>query len=67
MTINLLEVIEAEGLEYIDNRLKGGVLWVVGGKEITVFIKKILSETRKFTFKRHGGKSTKRKDSWWMR
>lgn len=64
---NLLEVIQAEGLEYIDNRSKGGILWVVGGKEITAFIKKISSETRKFTFKRHGGKSTKRKDSWWMR
>jgi hypothetical protein len=64
-TKNLVNFLEGKGLEVFDKREKGGVLWVVGGKELDSIIK----ETRKlygalWTFSQKGGRTTGGRTSW---
>lgn len=64
-TKNLVNFLEGKGLEVFDKREKGGVLWVVGGKELDSIIK----ETRKlygalWTFGQKGGRTTGGRTSW---
>ena len=64
----LADFLEEKGLEIFDKRAKGGVLWVVGGKEIDSIIK----ETRKlygalWTFSKNGGRATGGRTSWFTK
>lgn len=64
----LIEALEFEDLDYIDNRAKGGVFWIVGGHEISSFIDDISTKLGyKFTFKTGGGRATTGEDAWWMK
>lgn len=64
----LIEALELEDLEYIDNRAKGGVFWIVGGYEISSFIGDLSTKLGyKFSFKPGGGRATTGEDAWWMK
>ncbi|MPL98140.1 hypothetical protein SDC9_44340 [bioreactor metagenome] len=64
----LLEALELEDLDYIDNRSKGGVFWIVGGPEISLFIDDLSTKLGYvFTFKAGGGRATTGEDAWWSK
>lgn len=64
----LIEALELEDLDYIDNRSKGGVLWIIGGPEIASFIDGLSEKLGyRFTFKAGGGRATTGEDAWWMK
>jgi len=64
----LIEALELEDLDYIDNRNKGGVFWIIGGQEIASFIAGLSEKLGyKFTFKAGGGRATTGEDAWWTK
>ena len=64
---SLLAAVLDEGLSYLDNRAKGGCLWVFGGSEITQKIQKIEKKANVgFRFKKDGPAHTNR-PAWWTK
>ena len=61
----VLDLLKKEGLEYIDKRVNGGALWVVGGHELDKTMEEIDSKGYKFTFTEKGGRATKYKPGWY--
>ena len=64
----LIEALELEDLDYIDNRKKGGVFWIIGGQEIASFINDLyLKLGYVFSYKAGGGRATTGEDAWWTK
>lgn len=64
----LIEALELEDLDYIDNRNKGGVFWIIGGREIASLISDLSSKLGYvFTYKAGGGRATTGEDAWWTK
>ena len=64
----LIELFEKEGLQYLDNRPKGGHLWVIGGKELEPLIEKVSEEIKApFTFVRNGCKASGFRPAWFTK
>ena len=64
---NILRMLEAEDIEYIDNTSKNGCLWVVGGPELKDELEKFSVLGYQFTYKSGGGNSTHGCDAWWAK
>lgn len=65
---NVIALIKAAGIEYIDKRSKGGALWIIGNRdELADLVKKCYKIGVCFTFKAGGGKATKNRDGWWAK
>lgn|GEM_PF-1339605 len=63
----LIDTIKAEGIDYVDNRAKGGVLWLIGGEELIDFVASVALQGVLFTFKGRGGKATNGENAWWAK
>ena len=61
---NLLEKLK---LKFVDKRDSGGAIWVLGGRELFVVMKKLNSMGIRFIFKEGGGRSSNFKDAWWYK
>lgn len=59
--------VQRAGIPFIDNRSKGGALWIIGGKELERFVKECEGDKVVFRFKAGGGRITKGKDAWWSK
>ncbi|KRF39825.1 sigma-70 family RNA polymerase sigma factor [Paenibacillus sp. Soil787] len=55
------------GLKVIDNRKKGGALWVIGGVELTTFFDQLILKGIVFRYSASGGKATNHKPAWWVK
>ena len=64
---DVLDFLSSNGISYIDKRSKGGVLWIIGGKELSPIIAKCKTLGFNFRFKAGGGRVTKGKDAWWAK
>lgn len=64
---NILRMLEAEDIEYIDNTSKNGCLWVVGGPGLKDKLEKFSILGYHFTYKPGGGNSTHGCDAWWAK
>ena len=65
---NVIVLIKAAGIEYIDKRSKGGALWIIGNRdELAELVKKCRKIGVYFIFKAGGGKATKNRDGWWAK
>jgi hypothetical protein len=51
----------------VDSRLKGGVLWVVGGMELEPTIRDARALGYPFTWSAVGGNKTKGRAGWWCK
>lgn len=60
----LLKYLEQHELEYIDHRLKGGSLWVIGNRSIGKYLKPLRALGIKFKYKPVGGKAFGRRSAW---
>jgi len=63
----IIDLINAENIDYIDHRDKGGRLWIFGGYELSEFALKCKEIGIEFHFKEGGGKATDGFDAWWCR
>ena len=59
--------IVSKGYSCIDNRSKGGALWVIGGKSFSDLVPNLNRRGFEFTFKLGGSKATKHQDAWWCK
>ncbi len=60
-------LILSKGYSCVDNRSKGGALWVIGGKSFSELVPSLSHRGFKFTFKLGGSKATKHQDAWWCK
>ena len=61
----LLDAVLREGLEVVDNRAKGGALWVIGGLEVRDKIQRLSGLGYTFRHRPNGGRATRHRPSWW--
>lgn len=62
----LINYLEKLDIEIIDNRNKGGVLWIIYTKEIELFMKCLKLKGGKIRFLREGGKASNKRPSWYI-
>lgn len=67
MSGDVISLIKEAGIDYIDKREKNGSLWIVGGHELSEFVKRCGEIGVPFTFKLGGGRATKGRDGWWTK
>ena len=67
--MNISEHLRGRGLEVIDNRPKGGALWVVGGLQLMQLLQQMRNQRVRviFNFASRGGQATKGHPAWWTR
>ncbi len=66
--VDIIAMIEAEGIEYVDKRSSGGALWIIGDvKHLKKFTEKCKNMGIQFTFKPSGGRATNNRDAWWTK
>ncbi|MBO4807436.1 MAG: NUMOD4 motif-containing HNH endonuclease [Lachnospiraceae bacterium] len=63
----IISFIEKEKIRFIDNRDKGGALWLIGGKELSEVVKKAGKLGYSFRFAPKGGKATNHQPGWWTK
>ncbi len=63
--ITLSGLLEEAGVETIDKRPAGGVLWIIGGMNLQPLVQRCKEIGVNFTFKAGGGKVCKGRDAWW--
>ena len=64
---DLLATLDERGVEYIDNRTKGGALWVVGGADLATMMSDLASRGHKFTRSTNGSRATKHRPGWFVK
>jgi hypothetical protein len=62
---SLLNYLKQRKLKVIDQREKGGNLWIVGGEEIDTLIEELDKMGIKFNFTQNGSKSTNYMPGWY--
>ncbi len=63
---DVIKLIKAAEIEYVDMRKKGGALWIIGGRdELAQLVQECSEIGCNFTFKKGGGRATKHRDGWW--
>lgn len=65
--ITLMGLLEEAGVEMIDKRPSGGLLWIIGGKRLKPLIARCKEIGVYFHFKEGGGKVCKGRDAWWTK
>lgn len=63
----VIDLLKQNGISYVDKRDNNGALWIIGGKELSDIVEKCRELGVNFTFKKEGGKATKRKPGWWAK
>ncbi len=64
---DLVGFLEAQGLEIIDKRPRGGALWVVGGKDKSDLMAELRGRGFNFAFASRGSYSTLHRPAWYLR
>ena len=59
--------LDEAGIEYIDNRDRGGSLWVIGDSRIERELQELGRYGLRFHYKENGGKATGGKPGWWSK
>ena len=62
----LFDLLEKEGIPYVDNREKGGALWIVGGHELDAVINACENLGFHFLYTEKGGRVTKGWPGWYL-
>lgn len=62
----LVKVLSPAGLEVINKVPMGGALWVVGGADLTPFMKEVRRHGMRAEFREAGGKATKQRSAWFI-
>lgn len=66
-SISVVHMLKNEGILYVDMRLKGGCLWVIGGAELGTKMKRVEQKGYKFRLMPNGGKATQNKPGWYYK
>jgi hypothetical protein len=61
----VIDLVNAANIDFIDHRDKGGRFWIFGGYELSDFVEQCKEQGVNFHFKEGGGKATDGFDAWW--
>lgn len=61
----LTEAIRRRKIPFVDKRAQGGALWIIGGKELSGFVRECRERGVYFQFCPGGGRSTQGRDAWY--
>jgi curved DNA-binding protein CbpA len=64
---SLVEYFGSRGLKLIDNRSKGGALWVLGGRGLEPIVGRLRENGFRFEFAAKGGRATRHTPAWWTK
>lgn len=64
---SIIDLLQTAGIQYVDKRLNGGSLWMIGGKELSDIAAKAKLLGYVFRFNPKGGRATKNQPSWWTK
>ena len=64
---DILQLLSASGVQYVDKRANGGSLWIIGGQELSDVVEKSQTLGYSFRFKKEGGRATKNQPGWWTK
>lgn len=56
----------AASVPYVDNRPKGGDLWVIRSNDTTELVERLRTEGADFRFAAAGGRATRHRPAWWV-
>ncbi|RQN11206.1 DUF2075 domain-containing protein [Clostridium butyricum] len=59
-------ILNKHKIKFIDNRIKKGAFWVVGGLELNNIMRTFSQNGVVFLFKKEGGRATDRKPAWYL-
>ncbi|MGL4450139.1 MAG: 3'-5' exonuclease [Sarcina sp.] len=62
----LVDILKIKGIETIDNRAKGGFLWVIGGRELESMLNQTSIRNIKLKFLAKGGRTSKGRAAWYI-
>lgn len=62
----LIDVLKIKGIETIDNRAKGGFLWVIGGRELENMLNQTSIRNIKLKFLAKGGRTSNGRAAWYI-
>ncbi|MDO8749941.1 MAG: DUF4011 domain-containing protein [Dehalococcoidia bacterium] len=65
--VHLDDILRQRALQFIDNRSKGGALWVIGGRELDWLNVEFERLGAKFWYAPKGGQATQNKPGWFTR
>lgn len=63
----VLNILKQNNIEFVDKRLLGGALWIIGGHELDPIVEDCKKHGIVFEFKAKGGKQTKFMPGWWAK
>lgn len=64
---DICRLLKEQGYEAIDNRSKGGSLWVVGGEQLAKELRSFASLGYYFRYASKGGRATGHKPAWYSK
>ena len=64
---DIIQFLNSEKVKYVDNRSKGGSLWIIGGIDLYDVVQKAKVMGIVFRFKKDGGRATKNQPGWWAK
>lgn len=64
---DILDLLNASEIQYVDKRASGGSLWMIGGQELSDIVVKAKTLGYTFRFKKEGGRATKNQPGWWTK
>jgi adenine-specific DNA-methyltransferase len=62
-----VEYLEQQQIRYVDNRSKGGSLWIIGGLELQPQVNELKEKGFRFSFAPKGGRATNGKPAWYCK
>ncbi|UWG97969.1 AAA domain-containing protein [Dehalobacter sp. DCM] len=62
----LISFLQQHNLEFIDNRHKGGTVWIIGNQDLSPLIEKLKTFEYLFRLKPEGGRTTKNRPAWYL-
>lgn len=63
----LINILRINNFEIIDKRDKGGVIWIVGSKEVEDLLNILELKNIKVVFTPNGGRASKRRPAWYIK
>lgn len=63
----VLDVLDDEGIDYVDRRADGGCLWVPGGSNLERRLCTVMKRGAGFRYSKMGGRATHGRPAWWLK
>lgn len=64
---DILKLLKQHHVRYVDKRVSGGALWIIGGHELDSLVIEAKKAGFDFQYKPNGGRATENRAGWWVK